>query len=150
MAAYIAHADIENLIAGREYAFHASTTTPTDAQVDAYCTQISQEIDGVLEQAGYVAPVIDSDALETIKLYCAYGVVPLVEISRTPDEIEGAERDIAGFYEKLYKDALSRISNHQLDAPMSSSATGGMGSWWLDSDCDDDDKEPMFKKEDRY
>ena len=147
--AYITHSDIENLIAGRSYAFSVSTK-PTDTQVDAYCTQISQEVDGVLEQAGYVAPVTDSDALETIKLYCAYGVVPLVEISRTPDEIEAAERDIAAFYSKLYKDALERIRQHQFDSPMSSSATGGIGSWWNDVDCDDDDKEPMFKKEDRY
>jgi hypothetical protein len=147
--AYATHADIEAAVAGRAYTFGAGTK-PTDTEVDNYCDQISQELDGVLKQAGYVTPVVDADALKPLKLYCCYGVVPLVEISRTPDEIEGAERDIAAFYSKLYKDALERIRQHQLDAPMSSTATGGIGSWWNDADCEDEDKEPMFKKEDRY
>jgi len=149
MAAYITHEDVEKLIAGRDYSFD-NATKPTATQVDEYCEQKTVEIDGVLKQAGYVTPVVDADALKLIELYVAYGVASLVEPSYMPDLIESSERDLATYYGKLYKDALNRISSHQLDAPKTSDASGGIGSFWTSSDCDDDDKEPMFKKEDRY
>lgn len=145
---YATHDDIENLIPGRKYNFTA-ITLPSTAQVDAYCEQITEELDGYLARAGYLTPVTDDQALKLLKLWTCYGVVPLVEIASRPDEISPEEKDIGGFYRKLYEQVLASIVNRVIDAPMSTSF-GGMSSYWSAHPDDTDARDAMFKREDRY
>jgi hypothetical protein len=150
MAAYASNTDIIALVAGRSYAF-GTATKPTAVQVDAYCEQITEQLNGVLEQAGYTTPVTDTDALKLLKLFCCYGAIPLVEISRTPDELKGDEKDLAGTYRGFYEQALKDISGKKLNAPFSTTATGGgFGDYWSNNPDDTDAVEPWFKREDQF
>jgi hypothetical protein len=150
MAAYATHTDIESLVAGRAYTFGAATK-PTDTQVDAYCDQITAELNGVLEQAGYVVPVVGTDPLAVLKLYCCYGVIPLVEMSRTPDELKGDEKNLGDIYRGWYEAALKAISAKKLNAPFSTTATGGgFGDYWSANPDDTDAVDAWFKREDKF
>lgn len=146
---YATHADIEALIAGRNYAF-AGTTLPTDTQVDTYCDQITQELDGYLEQAGYVVPVTDASALKLVKLWCCYGVVPLVETASRPDRMVDA-LDIGGQYRKMYEAAIKTIQAKALNAPASAATSaGGFNDYWNKNPTDTDAATPWFKREDKF
>ena len=150
MADYAGHADVEATVAGRTYAF-SGTTKPTDTEVDAYCGQITQELNGVMEAAGYTVPVTDADALKLLKLYCCYGVIPLVEMSRTPDELKGDEKNLGDIYRGWYEAALKAISAKKLNAPFSTTATGGgFGDYWSANTDDTDAVDAWFKREDKF
>ena len=145
---YADHADIENTVAGRSYAF-GNSTVPTDDQVDAQCEQITEELNGALKQAGYVTPVTDADALKLLKLYCCYGVVPFVEYARFPDELETGEKDIAGFYRGLYEQALANIKDKAFNAPVTTSE-GSSNNYWSANSADTDAATPWFSREDKF
>lgn len=148
--AYATHADIEAAVAGRSYAF-GSTSKPTDAQVDTYCDQISQELDGYLEQAGYVVPVTDTGALKLLKLWCGYGVIPLVENASRPDRMKTDTVDLATQYRKMYEQALKTIQSKALNAPASAAASaGGLNDYWNANPADTDAATPIFTRGFRF
>lgn len=150
MAAYATHTDIESLVAGREYAF-SGTTKPTDTEVDGYCAQITQQLNSHLEQAGYALPVVGADPRDLLKLYCCYGAIPLVEMSRTPDELKGDEKDLPTTYRGYYEQALKDIDAKKFNAPFSTTATGGgFGDYWSANTDDTDAVDAWFKREDKF
>lgn len=71
-----------------------STTTPTQAQVNAYIDQIANQIDMSLTNLGYVTPVISGDkALKELRKANAWGALGLAMQSRitaiAPDQAVG-------------------------------------------------------------
>lgn len=148
MADYAAHADVEALLAGR--AAFSSTSKPTDAQVDGFCSQITIELNGVLAGAGYATPVTDTDALKPVKLYCCYGAAYLAERARYPER-KASEEDPAEEWWERYQNALEMIRAGELAAPLSTASTaGGVGSYWQEHSDDTDAATAWHVREDEF
>lgn len=106
---------------------YTATTVPTQAQVQSYIDQVSNQIDMTLANLGYVTPVLTGPkALVELRKACAWGALGLAQQSRitsiAPDQAVGLS-----VWTKMFNqwvDALSDPKNpYELsDAPRTATA----------------------------
>lgn len=144
--AYANHKDITDLMPGRPEFDEESV--PSADQVDGYCEDIGQELNGALKTAGYAVPVTDADAAGLMRLYTFYGVAPLVERARYPER-KADEFDMANDWYKKYQDALKVIREKRFDAP-GRARSGGFGSYWKSHPEDTAARERSIKRDEPF
>ncbi len=113
-------------------------TQLTTTAAAALVTQISDVINGRLRAKGYVIPVIDPEALATLRATCKYGAAALILRSLFP-AATGVSGDAgaAAAYEKAYERDLALIDDGGLSADMVSSGNSIAHAWEHHHDCDE-------------
>lgn len=106
---------------------YTPTTTPTQAQVQAYIDQVANQINTTLENLGYVTPVLTGPmALVELRKMNAWGALGLAQQSRitaiAPDQAVGLS-----VWTKMFNNAIQALSDPKnpyelVDAPRTSKA----------------------------
>ena len=96
MAAYASIADVNALVPQQPF---TSQTIPTQAQVEGFLDDISNEINALLPNAGYIAPVVSGVvALRELRRATSYGACGLAQDARSGavlrDEALGGVRNV--------------------------------------------------------
>lgn len=94
-------------------------TALTTAGAGTLITQVSAELDGRLRAKGYLIPVIDTEALATLRAYCMSGSAARILRSLFPAATGvGGDGGAAAAHEKAYADGLALIDRGGLAADM--------------------------------
>ncbi len=103
MANYCASADVI-----RELPLIAITvaTKPTIIETDAFCTDITADMDSRMRAVGIVVPVVDAEGLLVLKPIAINGVKAKVMRAKA---LETGDDGQAATYEELYQSAMGRI-----------------------------------------
>jgi|SRR5688572_25169543 len=105
--AYCTITDIESLCQLTGGVFDG-TTKPTLTQATSFMDLISSEINTVILSAGYVLPIVGTDALNLLKLANAYGAASLARQAQSQMGNPDINAHIADLWAK-YQDILNTI-----------------------------------------
>ncbi len=87
-----------------------ATTTPTQAQVENFITQISARVDASLSNIGYVTPITGTLALALVQEAVAWGALGLAQQSRitsiAPDQAVGLS-----VWTKMFNDWIKALAD---------------------------------------
>lgn len=107
-SAYCTITDVNTLVPQSPF---TPTTTPTQAQVEIFITQVSARVDATLTNIGYVTPVVTgTSALSLLKEAVAWGALGLAQQSRitaiSPDQAVGLS-----VWTKMHNDWIKALSD---------------------------------------
>lgn len=97
---YCATTDVQKKVQNTTFTL---TTQPSTTQIDAFCEEISDEMDVRMQACSVTIPVVNPDKLEYLRLIATHGVLAIVY--RTIS----VETDKSGEYQRLYDKALEAI-----------------------------------------
>jgi hypothetical protein len=107
---YCTLADIMQLM--RETFTDASS--PTRDDVEAICAQVSAELDGVAQAAGYDTPITSAGGLQLLKRYAMFGVAPQAWYARYSSQDEPPK---VAYWREAYTTFLSRLRRNEQQLP---------------------------------
>jgi hypothetical protein len=82
------------------------TSRPTRAEVETMCEEVSAELDGVAQAAGYDTPITGADGLALFKRYASFGVAPQAWYARYSGADEPAK---VAYWRTTYADFVARL-----------------------------------------
>lgn len=100
------------------------TSHPDQEEAEAMCDQVSAELDGVAQAAGYATPVTTVDGLALLKRYATFGVAPQVWYARYATQDEPAR---VAYWRTAYADFVARLRRGEQQLP-GETETSGPGS----------------------
>jgi hypothetical protein len=141
--AYCTITDVRGLNPKRTY---NATTTPTEAQVGQYITDIAAEIDSIIQAQGYTVPVTaPANFVTVLKLLNARGAAAQAEIAMFPESGVGATPHGQQLL-SLYKDGLKALRAGEIPETITGQTTSPVGSYYTEVADQESYPEPAFRK----
>ena len=100
--AYCTYSDVDALMS----VTHDGSSVPTSTNVTAFTVDVSAEIDGVAQAAGYVVPITGADGLALLNSYATMGAA--VKAWHAGFQSSDAPANVV-YWQKSYEDFLMRL-----------------------------------------
>lgn len=100
------------------------TSHPDQDEVTTMCAEVSAELDGVAQAAGYSTPITSAAGLQLFKRYATMGTAPQVWYARYASQDEPAR---VAYWRTTYADFVARLRRGEQQLP-DEAETSGPGS----------------------
>jgi hypothetical protein len=145
--AYCTITDVRGLNPKRTY---STTTTPTQAQVEQYITDIAAEIDNAIQSQGYTVPVTSpANFVAVLKMLNARGAAAQAEIAMFPESGPGSTPHGAQLL-SLYRDGLKALRSGEIPEEITGQTGANVASYYTESADKDSYDGPVFKKSSEF